>query len=155
MYTMQPPIRMKYKTMQIVNVLPKNKKENYLLRKNNRYFVVIRDDKVIKSHGSDQFELSNDLNNVIHESLEVFPRKYILSTQRDGDRPIGKQGFESLLRQCFSPQRVTVDILRSAYIPNFYSDARHSLKEKDELARLMKYSSKTAEREYHVKCCSS
>ena len=92
------------------------KKQNYLLRKNNKFFVVIRNDKVIKSHGPDQFELPNELNNVIYESLEAFPRKYILSTQRDGDRPIGKQGFESLLRQCFSPQRVTVDILRSSYI---------------------------------------
>ena len=72
-----------------------------------------------------------------------------MSTQRDGNRPIGKQGFESLLRQCFSPQRVTVDILRSAYITHFYSVPRKTLKDKDELARLMRHSAKIAEREYH------
>ena len=78
----------------------------------------LKNDKVIikKGHGPDQFEMSNKLNTVINESLEAFPRKYILSTQRDGDRPIAEQWFKSLLKQCFSPQKVTVDILRSAYI---------------------------------------
>ena len=111
--------------------------------------MIIRNDKVIKSHKPAQFELPDELNNVINTSLTAFPRKYILSTQRDGDRPIGKQGFESLLIQCFSPQRVTVDILRSAYITHFYSDPRKTLKDKDELARLMRHSAKIAEREYH------
>ena len=54
-----------------------------------------------------------------------------------------------MLKQCFPGKRVTVDILRSAYIINFYNDARHSLKEKDEVARLMRHSSRIAEREYN------
>ena len=95
---MQPPIRMEYKNMQIVTALPKNTKQIFLLNKNSKYYAVIRDDKVIKSHGADQFELSNELNSVINESLRAFPRKYILSTQRNGDYPINKQGFESLLK---------------------------------------------------------
>ena len=127
LYTMQPPIRMEYKDMEIVTVLPKNKKQNFIFHKNNKYSVVIRNDKVIKSHGPANFELPEELNNVISESLKAFPRKYILSTQRDGSKQIGKQGFESLLKHCFSPQRVTVDILRSAYITHFYSDPRKTL----------------------------
>ena len=148
LYTYQPPIRMEYKSMEIVSVLPKNKKQNYLLNKNGKYYVVIRDDKVIKSHGPAQFELSNELNNVINISLEAFPRKYILSTQREGSKQIGKQGFESLLKQCFSPQRVTVDILRSAYITHFYSDPRKTLAQKEDLAKLMRHSAIIAQREY-------
>ena len=54
-----------------------------------------------------------------------------------------------MLRQCFSPQRITVEILRSAYITHFYSDPRKTLKDTDELDRLMRHSSKIAEREYH------
>ena len=148
LYTMQPPMRMEYKNMEIVNVLPRNKKQNYLLNKNGKYYVVIRDDKVIKSYGSDQFELSNELNNVIHESLQAFPRKYIISTQRNGDLPANKQGFESLLRSCFSPQHVTVDILRSAYVTHLYSDPRMTLKMKEELAKKMRHSASIAQREY-------
>ena len=128
LYTMQPPIRMEYKDMEIVTVLPKNKKQNFIFHKNNKYSVVIRNDKVIKSHGPANFELPEELNNVISESLKAFPRKYILSTQRDGSKQIGKQGFESLLKHCFSPQRVTVDILRSAYITHFYSEPRKTLR---------------------------
>ena len=101
-----------------------------------------------KSHGPDQFELSSELNSVINESLEAFPRKYILSAQRNGDYPINKQGFESLLKQCFSPQKVTVDILRSSYITHFYSDPRMTLKMKVELARKMRHSATIAQREY-------
>ena len=148
LYTMQPPIRMEYKNMKVVTALPKNTKQNFLLNKNNKYYVVIRDDKVVKSHGPDQFELSDELNEVINESLQAFPRKYILSTQRNGDYPINKQGFESLLKQCFSPQKVSVDILRSSYITNAYSDPRMTLKMKDELARKMRHSATIAQREY-------
>ena len=148
LYTMQAPIRMEYKNMEIVNVLPRNKKQNYLLNKNGKYYVVIRDDKVIKSHGPDQFELSSELNNVINASSEAFPRKYVLSTQRDATKPINKQGFESLLRSCFSPQHVTVDILRSAYVTHFYSDPRMTLKMKEELAKKMRHSASVAQREY-------
>ena len=49
LYTMQPPIRMEYKNMKVVTALPKNTKQNFLLNKNNKYYVVIRDDKVVKS----------------------------------------------------------------------------------------------------------
>ena len=148
LYTLQPPLRQDYVNMPIVSAIPKNKKENYLLNKNGKYFVIIRRDKVIKSHGPEQFELSNELNNVINESLRAFPRQYILSTQRDGTKPIQKQGFESLLRSCFSPQRVSVDILRSAYVTHFYSDPRMTLKMKEELARKMRHSAAVAQREY-------
>ena len=48
---MQPPIGMEYKNMETVNVLPKNNKQSFILRKNNKYFILIRDHKVIKSHG--------------------------------------------------------------------------------------------------------
>ena len=43
---------------------------------------------------------------------------------------------------------MTVDILRSAYITHFYSDPRKTLKDKEELARLMRHSAATAQREY-------
>ena len=148
LYTMQPPLRQDYKDMQIVDVLPKNKKENYLWRKGIEYYIVIRKDKVVKSHGAAQFELSDQLNNVINESLEAFPRKYILSTQRDGSKPIQKKGFESLLRQCFPGKHVNVDILRSAYVTYFYNDPRINLKMKHELANKMRQSASVAEREY-------
>ena len=43
---------------------------------------------------------------------------------------------------------MNVDILRSAYITHFYSDPRKTLKDKDELARLMRHSATIAQREY-------
>ena len=88
------------------------------------------------------------MNDIINESLKAFPRTYILSTQRDGSKPINKQGLDSLLKQCFSPQKVGIDILRSAYVTHFYSDPRMTLKMKEELARKMRHSASVAQREY-------
>ena len=83
--------------MMIVNDKVPNNKENFLLKRGNKWFVIIQQDKVIQTHRPATFELDNTLVNIIDNSLKYFPRKYILSSLRDPNKPIEKQGFESLL----------------------------------------------------------
>ena len=105
LYTYQPPLRMDYNDMAIVKTVPKNKKLNYIWDNNGKYKIIIRNDKVIKSHGPLILDLNDTLNNIINDSLNSFPRDYILSTQNDGSKPLNKQGFESLLYYCFPDKK--------------------------------------------------
>lgn len=148
LYTLQPPIRMEYKDMQIVDEEPPRDDRNYLYDNNGKYTVVINKDKVSGKYGQARFTLPNELNKIIRESLKQYPREFVLSTLRDGDYPLGKQGFERLLKEMFQPKSVSIDLLRSAYITHFYRDPKVSLKQKKELASKMRHSVSIAEQAY-------
>ena len=137
LYTYQPPLRMNYDDMMIVNKIPDND-NNYMLNKNGKYYVIINHDKISNKLGSATFELNDKLNDIINESLSLFPRKYILSTQNDGDKPINKQGFESLMKQMFKNQKISIVLLRSAYITHMYSKPNFTVRDKKELASKMR-----------------
>lgn len=149
LYTMQPPLRMEYKHMEIVNALPSNKQQNYLVRKFDKFYTVINKDKVSNKYGQGVFELSAELSDVIITSLKHYPRKFILSLNTNPDLPIGKQSFEILLRGCFSNKRIGVDLLRSAYITYVYDKKNVTMKDKTELAKQMRSSVAMASTIYH------
>lgn len=156
LYTLQPPIRSDYEDMMIKRgPKPKSDTENYLWfnSRKKRWVVLLNNDKVSKTflHGKGELILDNkELNNIIDASLKAFPRTYILSTQRDGDKPAGYQGFRSLLNQIFEDEGkvVGVDILRSSYISDFYS-RQPTVKQRKELARKMRHSWQVAEETYN------
>lgn len=148
LYTYQPPLRMDYKDMLIVDNVP-NKKDNFILKQNNKYFVVIQNDKVIRTHKSAIFELNHTLSAIIDESLKFYPRRYILSLITNPNKPIGAQNFITLLHSCFNGSKIGVDILRSLYVTHKYNNHNFSVKEKQELARLMRTSVNMSMNIYH------
>ena len=64
LYTYQPPLRMDYKDMAIVKTVPKNKKLNYIWDNNRKYNIIIKNDKVIESHGPIILDINDTLNNI-------------------------------------------------------------------------------------------
>lgn len=148
LYTLQPPIRQEYREMEIVNKKPPKDENNYLWDRNGKYTVVINNDKVSKTYGRAEFPLSEELNKIIRTSLEEFPREWVLSLLRDGNRPLGKQNFERLMREIFDPKSVGVDLIRSAYITAHYNNPKFTLKDKKELAIKMRHSASIAEQAY-------
>jgi hypothetical protein len=155
LYTLQPPIRMEYKDMPIVTKGSKEhfdlikKNVNFLIDDNHKYYVAINNDKVMRTHGSTIFELNNELNKIIEDSLKSFPRKYILSLLSDGYKPLGKQGFERLLKGLFVPQNITIDLIRISYVTHMYSNKKINLNQKENLAKLMRSSREVGELHYN------
>ena len=148
LYTYQPPIRTEYKNMRIVDKIP-NKYDNFILHKNKKYFVVIQNDKVIRTHGVSIIELAHPLEDIINESLRYYPREYILSLVSNPKKQLGTQNFNKLVHDCFPNKNVGVDLIRSAYITHKYNDSRFSMKQKKELALLMRSSIHMAQNTYH------
>ena len=74
LYTYQPPIRREYKSMPIMNrILIEN--VNFIVHKDNKYHVYIRDDKVKGKHPPLDFEMSDELNRIIDTSLKYYSRR--------------------------------------------------------------------------------
>jgi hypothetical protein len=103
----------------------------------------------MRTHGSTIFELNNELNKIIEDSLKSFPRKYILSLLSDGYKPLGKQGFERLLKGLFVPQNITIDLIRISYVTHMYSNKKINLNQKENLAKLMRSSREVGELHYN------
>jgi len=148
LYTLQPPIRMNYLDVKIYDDNDKgDDNENYIVRNKNKFVFYLNDDKVIKSHGPIILPFSGGLNSIIKKSLKDYPRDYLLSVPTDPSKGITKITFERLLNEVFEPKNVGIDIIRSAYIIDFYSKKK-SVKQKEELAKLMRHSKSTAELNY-------
>lgn len=149
LYTYRPPLRQDWKDVIITEEKPPVKtKQNYLWKENNKYTLFLNHDKVAHSYGKAQFILPDDLTKVLDISLEKFPRDYVLSLIKNGTKPLGKQNFERLLTEAFAPKRMSVDLLRSAYVIHKYSK-KMPLAQKEELAKEMRHSASTAEENYN------
>ena len=151
LYTYQPPLRQDWKDVLITEKKPPvNTDQNYLWKqKNGKYILFLNHDKVTHAYGKAQLELPAELNRIIDISLEMFPRKYVLSLIKNGEKPAGKQNFERLLNEAFAPRKVSIDLLRSAYIIEKYKNKKMSLAQKEELAKKMRHSTSTAEENYN------
>lgn len=149
MYTLQPPLRREYCNMPVVQKAPRAPDTNYVLRAApGAYTVVLNKDKVSRRAGPGRFKLSKALGSVIESSLKRYPRAYLFSLQHSPDKPMGGQCFDKLLAGIWPERRVTVNVLRSAYVTAFY-DKHHDIAARDKLAALMRHSRSTAELSYY------
>ena len=149
LYTMQPPIRREYSDMRIVKKALQASEGNYLLcSAPGAYTVVLNRDKVSKQAGPARFKLSRALGTVIEQSLQHYPRAYLLSLIRTPSKPLGGQRFDKLLADIWPERKVTVNVLRSAYVTAFY-EQHPNISAKDGLAALMRHSRSTAETFYY------
>jgi hypothetical protein len=113
LYTLQPPIRQDYKVMKIIKSEKENDRvNNFVIKSNNRYFVILNKDKVSKTYGPLRFPLPEVLNNILDDSLKNYPRDYILSLNMNPAKPIQKHNLEQLLTNIFEEYKLSVDIFR-------------------------------------------
>lgn len=151
MYTMQPSARTVYKDMKIIKSSTEdNKIDNFLLVSRGKTYVIINSDK--KSDPTDsskynpaKFCMPPELNKIIKNSLNIYNRDYLFTPINDPKSPMTYQQYVFLLYNIFksTSKKVNFDILRSAYITDFYSK-NPSMKDKNLLAVKMRHSVKAA-----------
>lgn len=151
LYTYQPPIRSDYANMQLfkgsVEKVPEDK-QNYFVRDKGGYTIIINQDKVSGRKKGTEIQLTEDLTDIIDNSLKFYPRTYLLSQQRDPNKPLNYRALINILYQVFYPKRPGIDVLRSSYITNFYA-SNPNLKAREAVANLMRHSVNTQDREYY------
>lgn len=160
LYTYQPPIRGEYFNMEITKNKPPEDDKNYLWEHGNKYTIVLNHHKTKKKYGRKEIDLdSKTLINIIDESLEQFPRKYILSAIKKQweSKPLTLSNFRNSI-ELFPGNQVSIDLLRSFYITQFYNNLStdekgktiiRTIADKERLASKMLHSVAEAEKSYN------
>jgi hypothetical protein len=146
LYTLQPPLRKNdYMNMKILNNIPPNDDSNYLHKKrNNKYTLIIQNDKVSEYKPRGEINIENgELIDIINTSLRNHPRPFLLSSLVDVNKHMLANTFVRLINEIFVPfgeMRPGINLLRVAYITHFEKVGPRSLKERNELAEKMRHS---------------
>jgi hypothetical protein len=82
-----------------------------------RYF------KTDRTHAEKAYTFPTRMNNVVTESLTVFPRRYLLSCMRKPDVPMGRNYYSKFMAAIWPDANVGSSLMRKILISNDYKDA--------------------------------
>jgi hypothetical protein len=140
-YTLIEPIRADYFSTELIYIGEESKEENYIL---NNSRLIVKDFKTAKKHGVIDNVLSEELQEELKSSLELYPRKYLF-TKDDKKSPFGSRKMYSnwackaLKRVLKHPMDLTT--LRHIYITEMIKEK--SGKEMVSIAKMMGHSRDT------------
>ncbi len=153
----QPPVRTGfYNTAKLITSQKGTKDdENYvwlhkLLGKDLVTYIVNKD-KVSNTRSFSDIETSyidvddRGLVKLIYDSHKKYPRKYVIEETKN--KPVTEATILAWLRDITKVKGLTVDMMRSSYITDFY-DKNKTFKARNELAKKMRHSVMTASRNY-------
>jgi hypothetical protein len=155
LYYYQPPLRNDFVDMEIIknkltNLDTKkinNKKDNFLVKKGDDMYFIINADKISSRVGGKHIKVNNTLKKIINESIEAFPRDYLLTNIRDVKKKMYTTApldiFKSIFKKPYS-----IKHFRQSYINDFY-DGKKTMNQKEKLAENMRHSVNTAMIFYH------
>jgi hypothetical protein len=161
LYSYQPAIRNDYSDCPVVLLKDTKTAEtrdimfgsgNYLLEiAQDQFRLVLNDYKTIRHHGPTSIDMSTRCNNVIAESLQVFPRKFLLSQIKSLDKPMSRNYLTKFCSTgLFKGASVGSCLLRKICVSNLFKDAP-SIAERDDLAKSMLHTAAMAQRTYEKK----
>jgi hypothetical protein len=130
--TLIPPLRLDTLNMKVIRVKDDHyldNSENYILEiKKGNWLIIINKDKISNNFPSSIFRISKNikgvthgslLNKIITESLDKFPRDYLL-TGLTSNQPMNLSTYNSLLFDIFGPKTPTQNLIRKAYINHWH-----------------------------------
>jgi len=120
LYTMQPPTRLDYYSMEVVNSKTEiDNEKNYLVIHNTRRKeFVFNDYKTSNTYNQVRIKVGKELNRVINKFLKLNPdRKYLLQQVRS-EKPLTRNALGKLIPVIFKEtgKNVTLNIIRHVYV---------------------------------------
>jgi len=126
------PIRNNYVNVKIVDKMPCDNDNNYLLKVGDKYIFYLNKDKVSHAKGGTVYPFTKTMSKIITNSLKAYPREYLL-----GD--MTKRNVIYQLNKMFPDKTVSIVNIRSAKISHFYNQNK-SVAQKQKLAKRMRHS---------------
>lgn len=142
LYTYQEPLRDNYHAVRIYNHnddVSNPETVNYLVRcDTGKHIFYLNHDKMSHKKEAQSFKWSKKLSSIVDESLKCFPRDYLIVSQ--DMKPLKIQRIKYMISKIFEKEgrRMNIFNFRSAYITNFYSNPKHTIKDKNKLAHNMR-----------------
>ena len=152
----QPPLRTSfYTTAKLLRLYTDNNKNDnyiYITRKGKlKIYYIVNKDKasnyklynINKSLSKIKVE-DNELETFIYNSFVLYPRLYLFEINK---KPISENTILKYLREITNTPLINIDMLRSAYITNFYKN-NMTFNEREALSHKMRHSQATASKNY-------
>lgn len=158
--SLAPPLRTSFYNSCIIvrgESAPQDKSKNYILinktEKNLNIYYIVNDDKVSNTkYYSSRPELSKieiqdmELKNIIMESIKMKPRTYLFESASGAQ--MKDTTITKYLRDFTGVDKLTINIMRSIVITNFYNKVNTSYNDKTDLANAMRNSVTTQQKNY-------
>jgi hypothetical protein len=152
----QPPLRTSfYTTAKLLRLSTDNNKNDnyiYITRKGKmKVYYIVNKDKATNyklyniNKNLSKIKIDNDeLEKFIYNSFVLFPRLYLFEIDK---KPISENTILKYLREITNTPLINIDMLRSAYITNFYNN-NMTFNEREALSHKMRHSQATASKNY-------
>jgi len=152
----QPPLRTSfYTTAKLLRLSTDNNKNDnyiYITRKGKlKIYYIVNKDKAtnyklynINKNLSKIKVEDNELEKFIYNSFILYPRLYLFEINK---KPISENTILKYLREITNTPQINIDMLRSAYITNFYNN-NMTFNERETLSHKMRHSQATASKNY-------
>ena len=122
--------------------------ENFLVRKDGRYTLVLNTYKTASSYGQQRIQFPESLNAVVARSFRLFPRRFLICQLRSPERGMCSNTVTKFLSRIFPQKRVGCTLLRKLWVSEFYK-SKPSIEQKCQLAARMLHSATVAESHYN------
>ena len=152
----QPPLRTSfYTTAKLLRLSTDNNKNDnyiYITRKGKlKIYYIVNKDKATNyklyniNKNLSKIKIDNDeLEKFIYNSFVLYPRLYLFEINK---KPISENTILKYLREITNTPQINIDMLRSAYITNFYNN-NMTFNERETLSHKMRHSQATASKNY-------
>jgi hypothetical protein len=152
----QPPLRTSfYTTAKFLRLQADNNKNDnyiYITRKGKmKVYYIVNKDKATNyklyniNKNLSKIKIDNDeLEKFIYNSFVLYPRLYLFEINK---KPISENTILKYLREITQTPLINIDMLRSAYITNFYKN-NMTFNEREALSHKMRHSQQTASKNY-------
>lgn len=87
--------------------------------------------KTVKTYGSEKFEVSKSLREVLDMNVELFDIKEgdFLLLNEDGEQVLSSSGITKQLNRIFAPKKISSSMLRHIYLTGKYGDVKEEMEE--------------------------
>ena len=122
--------------------------ENFLVRKDGRYTLVLNNYKTAASYGQQRIAFPESFNAVVARSFRLFPRRFLICQLRSPELGMCSNTVTKFLSRVFEHKRVGCTLMRKLWVSDFYK-GRPSIQQKCQLAARMLHSVTVAESHYN------
>ena len=122
--------------------------ENYLLRKDGRYTLVLNSYKTAASYGQQRIDFPESLNAVTANSFRLFPRRFLICQLRSPERGMSSNTVTKFLSRVFPQKRLGCTLMRKLWVSEYYK-SKPSIEQKCQLAGKMLHSVQVAQAHYN------
>lgn len=163
--TLLPPLRMDYVDMEFYKgKSPPKDQTNYMWKQGSKFSVVMNADKIESKRGkkglsreifdmpTNRYMNGNLMMAMLHDSLDAFPREYLLTSVQRPKEPMSRNSYYSHIKSALKhtgkvPRQ---NLLRKIYINemHLFKKPRLTLAHKKDIARRMRHTLATAELNY-------